>query len=110
MIAVRVRDDDVFDGCRIEAELFQAADDGVFGGVFVERVDQDDAVARGQRPGGMNLGADEIEIVEDFRGLGDPGVARGQGPDGIYPARSRRDADARGVPGNQPGAALAAAR
>ncbi len=76
MVAVGVADDDVFDVGRIEAELLQAADDRFLRIVVVERVDQDDAFARGQRPGRVDLGADEIEIVEHLGRVGVPGGAR----------------------------------
>ena len=64
---------------RIEAELRQAADDRVLRRVFVERIDQDDALAGGQRPRRMDLGADEIEIVEHLGRIGDIG-ARDRAP------------------------------
>ena len=101
VIAVSVRDDDVFDGSRIEAELAHAADDRLIGRVVVERVDQDDALARRQRPGRVELGADEIEIVEHFRRLGEPGRAGGRrGRRDVGAGRGlRRDADARQRPG-----------
>ena len=42
----------------------------------IDRVDEDDPLARRQRPGRVNLAADEVEIVEDLGGLRVPGVAR----------------------------------
>ena len=51
-----------------EAEPFQPADDQFFRVIRVDRVDDDDALARGQRPRGVNLAADEVEVVEDLGG------------------------------------------
>ena len=60
----------------IEAELLQPADDQLLGVVGKDRIDEDDAVARRQRPGRVQLPADEIQVVEDLRGFGVPRVAR----------------------------------
>ncbi len=76
VVAVAVADDDGLHVGRIEPELLQAADDRLLRIVVVERVDQDDAFARGQRPGRMDARADEVEIVEHLAGLGVPLRAR----------------------------------
>ena len=76
---MRVADDDVLDRRRIEAELFQAADDLLLRVIREQRVDQDDSLAGRQRPGIVDLRSDEIEVIEDFRRLGVPGVASGRG-------------------------------
>ena len=75
VIGVRVRNDDVFDLLRVETELLHPADDQLLGVVRKDRVDQDDAVARRQRPGRVDLAADKIEVVEDLRRLGVPRLA-----------------------------------
>ena len=100
MIAVRVRDDDVLDGRRIEAQLFQTADDLLFRVVGEERVEDDDSLAGGERPGVVNLRADEVEVVEDFRRFDVPGFAGGRGP----------GAASRTVSGNRAGATHRRAR
>ena len=93
-----VADDDVFHLARIEAELLQAADDGLLRRIVVQRVDQDDAVAGGQRPGRMNLGADEIEVVEHLGGIGVPGARAGGGGGRDVAARARSAARRRCAP------------
>ena len=55
MIGMRVADDYVLDRCRIEAQLFQAADDLLLGVVGEQRIDEDDSLAGGQRPGSVDL-------------------------------------------------------
>ena len=64
--------DDIFHAGGIEAELLQAADNDRLGLILIGRVDQDDSVAGGQRPGRTILGADEIHVVEDLGRLGVP--------------------------------------
>jgi hypothetical protein len=76
MVAMGMTNDDVFDVVGIEAELLQTSDDRFVGRVFVKRIDQDNALAGGERPGRMDLGADEIKIVEHLGRLGEPGLAR----------------------------------
>src|SRR5712671_2879453 len=78
MVAVGMGDDDVFHRGRIEPEFPQGAHDRLLGGIVVERIDQDDALAARQRPGRMDFRADEIEIIEYLRGLGEPGGAVGR--------------------------------
>src|SRR5579864_1234867 len=53
VIGMRMADDYVLHFCRIEAQLFQPAHDFFLGVVRPERVDEDDSLARGQRPGTM---------------------------------------------------------
>ena len=48
----------------IETERLEALDDLRLDGVVEQRVDEDDAVCGRQRPGGMDFGADEVEVVE----------------------------------------------
>ena len=76
VVAMGVGDDDILDVLRIEAELLHPADDQFLGVVGKDRVEEDDPVARRQRPGRVELAADEVEIVEDLGGLGVPGVTR----------------------------------
>src|SRR5271165_7065292 len=76
MIAVAVADNDVLDVGWIEAELLESFDDLGLAGVAVERVDDDDAVGRGNGPGAVHFRADEIQIVENLGGLGVPFLAR----------------------------------
>ena len=55
VVLMGMRDDQVLDVLRIEPELLHAADDELFGVVRIDRVDQDDAFARRQRPCGWTL-------------------------------------------------------
>ena len=55
MIGMRVADDHVLDLRRIEAQLLQAADDLLLRVVREQRVDEDDSLAGGQRPGIVDL-------------------------------------------------------
>jgi len=79
MIGVRVADDDVLDRGRIETQLLQAADDFFFGVISEQRVDEDDALAGGQGPRRVDLGAYEIEVVEHLGGFGEPSVSSRRG-------------------------------
>ena len=72
---MRVADDHVLDLCRIEAELFQPAYNFFLRVVGLKRIDEDDSLAGSQRPGTVDLGADEIEIVENFGRFDVPGFA-----------------------------------
>jgi hypothetical protein len=85
----------------VEAELPQACDDRFLGRIFIQRVDQNDPLAGGQRPGRVDPGADEIEIIEHLGRLGEPGcpVGRGTRRHVGTRARLRRHADARQGPG-----------
>src|SRR5207302_862334 len=74
MIAVRVRDDHVFDLRRIETQLFQAADNLFLGVVREERIENNDSLAAGERPGIVDFRADEVEIIEDLGWLDVPRV------------------------------------
>src|SRR5437667_89679 len=76
MISMSVRDEDILDVLWIETDLFHPADDQFLGVVGKDRVDENDPLARRQRPRRVNLTADEVEIVEDLRGLRVPGRAR----------------------------------
>src|SRR5215471_10226035 len=69
MVAVAVGHHGIFDLRRIEAELFQSADDLVRDRIVPNRIDQDDAFGRYYRPGGIFLLADEIKIVEHLDGF-----------------------------------------
>jgi hypothetical protein len=75
MIAMGMGDDDIFDIGGVQSQLAEALDDLRLHGVIVQRINQDDATAGLQRPGGMDLGADPIEIVEHLGRLGIPGGA-----------------------------------
>jgi len=79
VIAVRVRDDDVLDRDRIEAQLFQAAHNLLFRVIGEERIEDDDAFAGCERPecGSSN---DEIEVIENLRRSDIPGFAGRSGP------------------------------
>src|SRR5262245_1618206 len=59
-------DQHVLDRARIEAEGGHALYHLRLDRIVEERIDDDDAFARRQRPRGVNSGADEIEVVEDF--------------------------------------------
>ncbi len=64
-------DDHVFHLHRIKPELAQTTlDEGLRFPRIVERVDDDEARRRGDRPCRYAGNTDEIEIVEDLRGLG----------------------------------------
>jgi hypothetical protein len=51
VVVVSVRDDDVADVLGLQPELAQATDDGPLDVVLETRVDQDDALARGEGSG-----------------------------------------------------------
>ena len=69
VIAVRVADEHVLDVVRIEAERLHAVDDLGVDRVIEQRVDYDDALARRERPGGVDQRAHEVEVVEHLVGL-----------------------------------------
>ena len=71
-------DEDVLDVPRIEAEPLHAADDQLLRVVGKNRIEQDDALARRQRPGRVQFPADEVEVVEHLCRIRIPGVARGR--------------------------------
>ena len=77
MVAMRMRDDHVLDVACVEPEPLHPADDQLLGVVRVDRVDQNEALARLQRPGRVDLATDEIQVVEDLRRIGVPYVASG---------------------------------
>src|SRR5436309_12758756 len=70
MVGVGVRDDDVFDLVDVEAEFFQSPGDLVRRSVVVERLENDDSFAGNKRPGTVDLGAEEVEVVRDPGALG----------------------------------------
>src|SRR5262249_30597003 len=76
--------DGIFDIRWIEAEFFQATDDLVLDRISPDRVDHDDALRSGERPGGIFLLADVEEIVEHLDGFVVPGRTL------RYSARTRR--------------------
>ena len=67
-----VADDHVLDLGRIESKLLQPADDFILDGVIEDRVDDDDAVRRGDGPRGLFGLADEVEVVEHLHRFGVP--------------------------------------
>ena len=77
MIEVAVADDDVLDVRRIESELLQPADHFVLDRVVEDRVDDDDAGGRHDRPRRVFGLPDEIEVVEHFGRLRVPQLASG---------------------------------
>src|SRR5262249_22807989 len=72
MVCVSVRDQDIFDGLWIEAELSHSVHDQFFGVVREDRVDQDNALARRQSPCRVNFASDKVKIVEHASGVGVP--------------------------------------
>src|SRR5436190_15143826 len=78
MIAVTVADDGVLDVLRPESDLFQAFGDLVVDRIIVQRIQNDDAVRRGDGPRRHIFHPDEIEVVEDLHRLGVPRVMCGR--------------------------------
>src|SRR5665213_248333 len=76
MISMAVADDGVFDRRGIEAERAQSADHFVFDRVVEDRVDEDDALGRRDRPDRVLGLPEEVEVVEHLHRLGVPVVAR----------------------------------
>ena len=72
VITVRVADQHVLDLARIETERRQPLDNLRLDGVIEQRVDEDDAVGRRERPGGVNLRTDEVEVVKHLDRFGIP--------------------------------------
>ena len=86
VVAVGVRNDDVLDLVDVEAKFPHPACDLVRRRVVEERLEDDDAFAADESPGVVDLGAEEIEVVGDLRGLG---VPRGPSP-AVRPVRRSR--------------------
>src|SRR5215510_13826228 len=61
VVAMGVRNDDVFDLVHIEAKLLHPAGNFVRRGIVIERVEDDDAFAANEGPGVVKLGAEEVE-------------------------------------------------
>src|SRR5690606_10722631 len=75
MVAMGMADDDILDVLGIEAELGEAVDDLRLGRIGEVGVDDDDALAGGQRPGRELARTEPVEIVEDLEGRRIPGGA-----------------------------------
>src|SRR5688572_15051801 len=105
MIPVSMGDENVLDLIGIKPELAESADNQFFGVVRKDRVDQDDSISGRERPGGVQLPADEVQVVENTRRLGEPCLTR------RYAARIGQEArEAIGVVGGVSGRCKAESR
>ena len=72
MVSVGVAHDDVLDLRRIEPQFLEAVHDFLFDRVLKQRINHDDPLGRGNRPGSHRLAADVVQVVEDLGRLGVP--------------------------------------
>src|SRR6266567_637405 len=89
MIGMRMADDHVLDRCGIEPQLFQTTHDLFFRVVSEQRIDENDSLTGGQRPGRVDLRTDEIEVIEDFGRFGKPYIPGGRWAGGHVAQRTR---------------------
>jgi hypothetical protein len=87
VVRMRMRDHGVADGGRVEPQFLQPADNFVFDGIVEQGVDQDDALRRRHRPGGVFALADEVKVVEYLHRLDIPRRPVRRSPGGGGPPR-----------------------
>src|SRR5262249_30352808 len=72
VIAVRMRNDDIFDLVHVDTQFSHPVCDLVGRGVVIERLEDDDDLAPHERPGSVDFRPEEIGVVCDLRWLGVP--------------------------------------
>src|SRR5205814_6077141 len=63
VVGVGVRNDDVLDLVDVQAKFLHPPGDLVRRGIVKERLEDDDSFAASERPGAVDLGAEEVEVV-----------------------------------------------
>jgi hypothetical protein len=70
VVAMSVRQDDIFHLARIQTYLLQAVQNFIFRGIVEQSLDHDNPFAAGERPSAVNRRAEEIEIIGDLGRFG----------------------------------------